>query len=333
MGFAKTFISALFMSALSTAAAAQTDATRVASNVSESQKYVCASYWNPGPRTRICYEGSDNFTFGTFLPVSKNDLKVVVGNIKSNEEAGIYFNNTKGPLTFGVSAEYIDEVPSGEAHARINAGKNNKVFLAYGRISGTSTVTAADFFNIGRTHFGAGFSFRDRDIDKQLGIQMRGDHVRLYAAREQVAKFFYANDGNFQSLNGFVRVGNDYRPYRPAGLDADRFDFFQQGALHSRYWPYHPILPSQNTHLSEQGAFAVAPRFAKDKEKKTKVYGIDGFYTYKDFIGGYGFEHSRKADKKTTSHKISGGATIGPVRAVGSWDTERGFSVYGSITK
>src|SRR3989344_7776817 len=108
MGFAKTFISALFMSALSTAAAAQTDATRVASNVSESQKYVCVSKWKNNPRLRLCYESDDKFTFGTFMPLSKNRLKIVAGNTGDIEEQGIYFTQKKGRLLMGTGAEHLN---------------------------------------------------------------------------------------------------------------------------------------------------------------------------------------------------------------------------------
>ena len=332
----KSFLGALAVSLMPLQSMAQ-ESVKITSTYSDNQKYICASYWNPNPRARLCYEGDDNVTLGFFLPPSKNTWKLVFGNTKDNEEAGIYFNQKKGPVTFGASAEYINGEESGEAHARIDTGSNkvfgnNKVFLAYGNTGGASTFTAADFLNVGKYHFGIGIAFRDKELGKDLRIQFSGkNQMRLYAARENRAKFFYANDGNAQSLTGFFRIGNNYRPYEPAGFDADRFDFFQQVAVHSRYWLFHPILPAQNTHLSEQGTVAVAPRFSKNKETGTTTYGVDGFYTYRNLVGGYGIEQTKKNGETTTNHKISAGAVIGPARFIGTWDSEKGTSVSGVL--
>ncbi len=326
----KKLLGALAVSLVPAAAAAQSGKLTASYGV---QKYVCASYWNPNPRARLCYEG-DDVNLGFFLPPSRNVWKFALGNEKDDEEAGVYFNKKKGPVTLGASVEYIEGTVSGEAHMRMDAGSNkvfrdNRMFLAYGNTNRVSTFTAADFFNIGKYHFGIGTALRDRELDKGLKIPFRGkNQVRAYAARENAAKFFYANDGNSQSLSGFVRTGSNYRPYETAGLDADRFDFFQQASVHSQYWLFHPILPAQNTHLSEQGAVAFAPRFSRNKETRTEAYGIDGFYTYENFVGGYGFEKSVKNGEKSNRHRISAGTVIGPARVIGSWDG-RDFSVSG----
>ncbi|MFA4820422.1 MAG: hypothetical protein WC613_05705 [Candidatus Aenigmatarchaeota archaeon] len=332
----KSFLGALAISLMPLQSIAQ-DSVKITSNYSDNQKYVCASYWNPNPRARLCYEGDDNVTLGFFLPPSKNTWKFVFGSTGGNEEAGLYFNQKKGPVVLGASAEYINGAGSGEAHARIDTGSNkvfgnNRVFLAYGNTGGASTFTAADFFNVGKYNFGIGAAFRDHELGKDLRVTFSGENqVRLYAARENRAKFFYANDGNSQSLTGFVRIGNDYSPYEPAGLDADRYDFFQQAAVHSRYWIFHPILPAQNTHLSEQGTVAFAPRFSKNKETRTTTYGIDSFYTYENFIGGYGFEKNTRDGETNSSHKISAGAVVGPARFIGTWESEKGTSVSGTL--
>ncbi|MEK6887838.1 MAG: hypothetical protein AABX14_02720, partial [Candidatus Aenigmatarchaeota archaeon] len=147
MKLAKTLLAALFASSIAMHANAQSS-EKITANYSDSQKYVCASYWNPNPRARLCYEGDDNVTLGIFLPPSKNSWKFVFGSTGGDEEAGLYFNQKKGPVTFGASVEYINGAGSGETHAGIDAGSNkvfgnNKVFLAYGNTDGASTFTAA----------------------------------------------------------------------------------------------------------------------------------------------------------------------------------------------
>ena len=329
----RKLLGALAISVIPIPATAQD--VKLTANYSGSHKYICASYWDPNPRARLCYEGDDSVKLGFFLP--GNSWKFVFGTTNDNEEAGLYFNKKKGPVTLGTSVEYIDGLVSGEAHARIDTGDNkvfgnNRVFLAYGNLNGTSTFMMADFFHYGKYHFGIGAAFRGSNLDENIPFNGK-KHVRLYAARENMAKFFYANDGSSQSLTGFVRIGGKYRPYEPAGLDADTYDFFQQAAVHSRYWPFNPMLTAQNTHLSEQGRVAFAPRISRNRETRTATYGIDSFYTYENFIGGYGFEKNTRGRKTSSSHKISAGAVIGPVRVVGSWDTKKGASVNGTFIR
>jgi len=328
----KKLLGALAISLVPAAAAAQSG--KLTTNYSDGQKYVCASYWNPNPRIRLCYEGDDKFTFGTFIPLSKSKLKIAAGNTGDIEEQGIYFTQEKGPLLMGTGAEHLNGGLSAEVHAKINISKNHAAFAGYGNTNGISTVTVGGMSDVGRNHVAAGLAKRTDNLGKELKIPFsEKNQVLLYYSRDGLAKFFYANDGNLQSLFGFVRLGGRYLPYTRGAFDADRFDFLQQPIVHSRYWTYHPILPPQNTHLSEQGACAFSPRFSRNEETRTAMYSAEGFCMHDSFIGGYGFEHSRKADKEITSHKISGGKVIGPVRLVGSWDTKRGFSVYGSVTK
>ncbi len=327
----RKLLGALAISLIPAAVSAQSG--KLTANYSVNQKYVCASYWDPNPRARLCYEGDDEFTFGTFLPPSKNKLKIVAGNKGGIEEQGIYFAQEKGNLLIGAGTEHLNAGMSGEVHARIKLGKN-AAFAGYGNTNGVSTMTAGGMLDFGRNHAAASFAKRTGNLDKELKIPLsERNQALLYYSRDGLAKFFYANDGNFQSLFGFVRLGKQYLPYTRGAFDADRLDFLQQPIVHSRYWIYHPILPPQNTHLSEQGAAAFATRFSRNKETRTTMYGVDGFYSYENFISGYGFERTRKSDKTTNRHKISGGAAIGLFRIVGSWDTIAGFSIYGSIQK
>ena len=96
----KSILGALAVSLMPLQSMAQ-ESAKVTSVYSDQQKYICASYWNPNPRARLCYEGDDNVTLGFFLPPSKNTWKLVFGNTKDNEEAGIYFNQKKAPLRLG----------------------------------------------------------------------------------------------------------------------------------------------------------------------------------------------------------------------------------------
>src|SRR3989338_6727125 len=123
----KKLLGALAISLVPAAAAAQSG--KLTTNYSDGQKYVCASYWNPNPRIRLCYEGDDKFTFGTFIPLSKSKLKIAAGNTGDIEEQGIYFTQEKGPLLMGTGAEHLNGGLSAEGHAKINRSEEHTTEL------------------------------------------------------------------------------------------------------------------------------------------------------------------------------------------------------------
>ncbi len=325
----KELAGALAIAFMPLQAAAQ-DLMKVTANVSETQQYVCVSEWQKNPRLRFCYEGDKNFTFGSFIPLSKNKIKIVIGNRNDLDEQGIYVIHDKGRLSVGFGVEHLNDKLSAEAHSRIRINANNALFAGYGIAEGTSTVSAGYMYDIGKNHFAVGVAKRNNEMDKNMGVQFSGKtQLLLYYSIDNNAKFFYSRDENFQSLFGFIRFGEKYIPYTRGAFDADRFDFLQQPTVLSKYWAFHPILPPQNTHLSEQGTVAIAPKFFKNG--KTTTYGMEGFHTYKKFIHGYGFEQTIKDGESKTSYRVSTGAIIGPGRVIGSWDSGKGFSISGVL--
>lgn len=305
---------------------------RLTTNYSEGDKFACAGYWVNNPRVRFCYENTaskDSFSISSYIPFSKDVVRVAAIKEGQKEEAGIYFQHGVGKrILLGAAAEYLDGRVSGEAHAVANLTKRHKAFAGYGNVSGTSIATIGDFFNIGKYHTGALASFKSSEISNAFGSRRQ---VLLNIGRENVFKFFYRDDGKARSFTGFARFGKKgSNRYTPRAFFNDRLDFAEFTLRQSRAEQANIPLRPENTHLSDHGTCAFAPRISSSSTAKLQEAEV--FCTLGErWIGGYKF--SRKENKSGTAadHTLSGGVNLGPAKLILGWNTDKGFYVYASL--
>lgn len=290
----------------------------------KSQDFNCFGYWVGGPSARVCMpqlENPKDFTAGMYLPLSQRRLKIVGSNLKGRQDFGAYFNDRFGDITAGAGFEFYHDIFSGEAHAIVDVPLLDHVYAGY-NFDGDHTIVLAAQPDIGDMRFAL------------IGAVGETDQLKASAAMKGRFKFFYTK--NFsddptkrtQLFNGLLKLGNpNFAPYLEGGMAAERFDITQAPNVHTAGMLFNAGLFPENTHLSDHGWLAFAPRYLVTHDGS--ALSLRGFYTHHGrFIAGYALARNEKNGDAEYIHTPSAGVNIGPFKVVGSYDTGRGPGFY-----
>ena len=308
----------------------QTQEIKVNANYGENEKSVYFGYWERNPRLRFGYVDENKFGISLYVPLSSNNVRLTASKNNGQEEFGLYHEHQykKGKILFGTAVEYLSGTSNIEVHGIVELSQSNNIFAGAANRTGIKIATIGDFLDIGKYHLGLFASVKSGGVPASFGGVRE---VLLSLGYENYAKFFYRDDGNFRSFNGFVRFGRgEKRRYTPAAFYNDRHNFGEFTLRFAGEEKADIPLQPQNMHLSDQGTLAIAPSFLRTL--KTNHQGVEGYYTHNGkWIGGYGFSRTENKPNTIYENTISAGANIGPIKIVGSWNTRKTLSVHASI--
>ncbi len=296
---------------------------RITSNNSpeKSGDFNCVGYWIGGPRGRICIrdvtDPSENISLGLYLPPSKNMIKLVWSRNSGHEDFGVYFHDQFGQIQLGAGTEFYGGKFSGEAHAVMPVPLVDRIYLGYSN-NGEQTLVIAVQPDIGDMRFALVDSFGE------VG------QLKAYAAKKGRFKFFYTDDRGKETklFNGFVRFGDPkFGPYLDGGMNGERFDITQAPNVHTAGMLFNAALFPDNTHLSDHGWLAFAPKFLVTPDGS--ILNLRAFYTHEGrLIAGYGITRTMQRDSMRYEHALSAGANIGPFKIIGNYEIGRGPGLY-----
>ncbi len=326
-----------FVAAAAAALLVQGANAQVRIDVDSSKKTASASYWQKNPVALFKYSSPARHEIGSLHKFRFGELKATGVKDESGDEGkdelGFYYENLSDDngrkKFFGVSYERIRDrnknktLKMAEAHAILPVGSHN-IFTGYANTSGRSALTAGDFFNYKKLHFGAVVAARSGDSTERL--QKRHAEA-LFFGVEGHYKGLLRFDGTNASYTGFLRFGkSEYqRTFTPNAFYLDRKDLAQQMFRRVRNQDFDAPLP--NIHPSEMGRFVLVTRYSRTGDKNDETFE---FYVTKNsgtypIIFGFGVQRKDAGSKVTYSTNAYAGTALGPFRVIGSFGSNNGM--------
>ncbi len=294
------------------------------------KKTAAASYWQKNPAALFKYSSPARYELGILHKFHFGELKAVAAKEHKNEGLGIYYENLFGgnrvKKFFGAGIERIKNKTSStmaEMHSVLPV-KGHNIFTGYANTSGRSALTAGDFFNYKKLHFGVVVAARSGDSAERL---QKKHTEALFFGVEGRYKGLLRFDGANASYTGFLRFGESefQRTFTPDAFYLDRKNLAQQMFRRVRNEDFNAPLP--NTHPSEMGRLVVVTRYSRTGEKNDEtleVYATKNSGTY-PIIFGFGGQRKDAGIKVTYSANAYAGTSLGPFRVIGSFGSNNGI--------